>query len=229
MTNKIRKTIASGLTAGAMLLPGSAYAENPVSGSVELFSDGGITTTDTKILVPSVNPSGNLLKKMGLFLRNRNTLDSRETQISSSSFTLGDVTYNIKGGLDAVYEHQFLSDGTTIPRVGAQYFTKLGKNTSFYGLGTINAGDVKDRDLEFLTTLKYTPKLTENLKLVSQVEALTNVGENGLNFATQRARLGVEHKNGFAGGIGADITETPSKTGDAAIDKVVGIWLRKSF
>ena len=235
MTNKrnYNGRIASTLAAGAMLLPGAGYAQNPVKGEVELFSDGGITTTDTKVLVPSVNPNGTLLKKLGMFLRNRNTVDSRETQITSGSFSLGDVTYNVLGGLDAVYEHQFLPNGQSVPLVGAQYFTKMGRNKdlTLYGLGVVSLRDDEQipRYAEVIGKVAYNPKLTENLKGVAQLEAVTNFGGNGVNFAVQRARLGIEHKNGFAGGIGADIVETPSKTGDVAIDKVVGLWLRKSF
>lgn len=227
-----RRKIARLLVAGAMLLPGASYAQNP-SGSAELFSDGKTTTTDTKILIPSLTPSNSLLKKMGIFLRNRETIDHRVENVPVSSFSYADVIYNIKGGFDAIYEHELLPNGESVPMIGAKYSRRFGKNNdvTLYGLGVASLRDDEKvkRFAVIIGNIAYTPKLTESLNLVNQLEAVNNLGSDGINYAIQRARIGIKHKNGWAGGIGADIKEIPSKTGDPVIDKIIGVWVKKTF
>jgi len=184
-----RMLAGSVLAAGLMLAsPKPARAD-----SIELMAGNKNTTLDLKA-------SADLTKKLGLFIRARPSVDYAG---NISSFGLADLTINLGGGLDAVGEVQ-LFGGRAVPRAGMQYFTKTG-DFSLYTLATI--GLDSRPYLESVTALRYAPVLYKNLRLLAQVEDVTDVSARGHDFSTQRMRLGVEWK-GWGAGAAADLTET---------------------
>ena len=163
-------------------------------GSVEAMTGHKSTTIDTKI-------SAEVAPKTNLFVRQMTTADYKG---DVSVFGLADLSYKIVDGLDIVGEIQAAPGMGVIPRVGAQYFGQCGDLT-LYVLGTVKAGEKPDG--EFVTVIGYTPELTEGVSLLTSIENLTSVGENGHQFSGQKLRLGVTLDDKYQIGAGADLTE----------------------
>lgn len=187
---KLGKALAGAVLAAGLMLasPKPARAD-----SIELMAGNRSATLDLKA-------SADLTNRLGVFIRARPSVDYAG---KISSFGLADLTINLSGGLDAVGEVQ-LFGGKAVPRAGLQYFTKAG-DFSLYALATIGL-DSKPY-VELVTLLRYTPALYKTLRLLAQVEGLTDAGSSGHDFSTQRMRLGVEWK-GWGAGAAADLTET---------------------
>jgi len=182
--------IAAAIAALTALIPLPANA----SGSVEAMAGEKTTTIDTKVST-EVAPDTNL------FLRQMTTSDYNS---KVSFFGLADLTYNIFGGLDAVAEVQAAPGMGVIPRLGAQYFGQFG-DFSVYALGTVKA--MEHPDGEFIVNMGYTPELTEGVRLLTNVENLTSIGEEGHQFSVQRLRAGLKFMDKYGIGFGADLTE----------------------
>jgi hypothetical protein len=164
------------------------------SGSVEAMAGDKTTTIDTKVGA-EVAPDTNL------FLRQRTTSDYDS---NVSFFGLADLSYNIFDGLSAVAEVQAAPEMGVIPRLGAQYFGQFG-DFSAYALATVKA--MENPDGEFIINLSYNPELTNGVRLLTNIENLTSVGEEGHQFSVQRLRAGLTFQDKYSVGIGADLTE----------------------
>jgi hypothetical protein len=210
---KVGKTLAgAALVAGLMLAsPKPAKAD-----SIELMAGNKSTTLDLKA-------SADITNRLGVFIRARPSVDYAG---AISSFGLADMVIRLSGGLDAVGEVQ-LFGGKAVPRAGLQYFTKAG-DFSLYTIATIGLDDKPY--LESVTLLRYTPALNKNLRLLAQVEGITDAGSNGHDFSTQRTRLGVE-LNGWGIGAAGDLTETGNnpRPRDGTFGWNVGGFVSKRF
>jgi hypothetical protein len=189
----IARKLGKALT-GAALVAGLMFASpKPArADTIELMAGNKNVTIDLKA-------SADIAKRLGVFIRARPSVDYAG---AISAFGLADLTINLSGGLDAVGEVQLLG-GRAVPRTGMQYFAKT-KDFSLYALATIGL-DSKPY-VESLMVLRYTPALSKTLRLLAQVENVTDVGSGGHDFSTQRMRLGVEWK-GWGAGAAADLTE----------------------
>ena len=179
-----------------MLLVSSLMIATPrtarAADSIELMAGNKSATAD-------IRASADITKKFGLFLRARPSIDYGG---KISDFGLADLTLSLTDGLDAVAEVQMIN-GQLIPRAGLQYFAKT-RDFSLYSLATI--GLDANPYLESLTVLKYAPAIYKTLKLLVQIENITDAGLSGHEFSTQRIRLGVS-KNGWGTGVAVDLTE----------------------
>ena len=182
-----------GMAAMAATIALSPTAVN-AGGSVEAMAGHQSTTIDTKI-------STEIAPRTNLFLRQMTTADYEG---NVSFFGLANLSYNIVGGLDVVGEVQAAPGMGVIPRLGAQYFGQFG-DFAVYALATVKT--MENPDGEFVVNLGYTPKLSENISLLANLENLTSVGEAGHNFSVQRLRAGITVQEKYQLGLGADLTE----------------------
>lgn len=194
---RILKKLAVGAAMIAALVGGTPQSK-AAEGSLEVMAGQVATTIDLKV-------SGQIAPKTGLFLRGITTADYDG---DVSHFGLADVSYNIVDGLDAVAEVQLASGMGVVPRVGAQYFGKFG-DVSIYTLATVKA--MENPDGEFVVNLGYTPKLTEEVRLLTNLENLTSVGAEGHQFSTQKVRTGLTFQEKYQVGAGIDLTELGPK------------------
>jgi len=213
IARKLGKALAGAVLAAGLMLstPKAARAD-----SIELMAGNKNATMDLKA-------SANITKKLGVFIRARPSVDYAG---KISAFGLADLTINLSGGLDAVGEVQLLG-GKVVPRTGMQYFAKA-KDFSLYTLATIGLDN--NPYVESLMVLRYTPALSKTLRLLAQVENVTDVGSGGHDFSTQRMRLGVEWK-GLGIGAAADLTEIGNspKPRDGTFGWNVGGFISKKF
>jgi hypothetical protein len=186
----LKKIITGAAILGALMFGGRA---NAASGSVEIMAGDKSTTLDLKV-------AGELVPRLGIFARNRTTVDY-DKQVST--FGLIDLSYNLVEGLDVVAEAQFSPQAGFVPRLGLQYFHQFG-DLSTYFLSTVSLSE--NPDSENVASLQYKPKITEEMKLYSSLEALTNIGGEGHNFSVQRLRLGLD-ASGFQFGVAGDFLE----------------------
>ena len=168
--------------------------ETPTSGSLELMAGEEYSTLDTKVATEVVGD-------INLFLR-QITTSTPEGEVSY--FGLMDLSYKLIGGLDLVGEVQAAPGMGVVPRAGLQYFQALG-DSALYTLAT--ASTIEQPDGEFLVNLSYSPELSEDVDLLTNVEALTNVGEEGHNFSVQKLRLGVTLMDRYQIGAAGNLTE----------------------
>jgi len=210
---KLGKALAGSVLAAGLMLasPKPARAD-----SIELMAGNKNATLDLKA-------SADITNRLGVFIRARPSVDYAG---NLSSFGLADLTINLSGGLDAIGEVQ-LFGGRAVPRAGMQYFTKTG-DFSLYTLATI--GLDSRPYLESLAVLRCAPALYKTLRLLAQVENVTDVGASGHDFSTQRIRLGVEWK-GWGAGAAADLTETGNspKPRDGTFGWNAGGFVSKRF
>ncbi len=181
----------------AMAALAATIALTPVptkaGGSVEVMAGHNQTTIDTKI-------STEIAPKANLFIRQITTADY-EGEVGF--FGLADVSYNIFDGLDVVAEVQAAPGMGVIPRAGLQYFGQLG-DFSVYVLGTVKT--MENPDGEFVVNLGYTPKISDNVNLLLNLEDLTSVGEKGHNFSVEKLRTGVTFMEKYQVGAALDLT-----------------------
>ncbi|MBT3814144.1 hypothetical protein HOE37_02110 [Candidatus Woesearchaeota archaeon] len=160
-------------------------------GSVELMAGNEAVTLDAKLF-------GELAPKTNLLARTRLTTDYEN---NLAPFTLVDLSYHLIGGLDVVVEMQFTPTDGFVARPGVQYFSKW-NDFSLFALGTVNVDE--NPTGEIITLMQYTPKLSDALKLITQIETVTNFGELGHNFSVERLRLGLgvgDYQFGAAGDL----------------------------
>ena len=205
-TNRVYKILIAFGTAIGFTLP--AYAEN---GSIEAFGGNANTTLDAKLSFP-------LTEKTGFFLRER--VDAGY-DASVGSFTLVDFVYTLPAGFTLLVEGQAYSHSGIVSRFGADYFSKAG-NFKSYSAVTIKA--TEEPNAELTMRLTYSPKVSENLQLFSQIEAIGDMGLNGHQWSTERLRLGIE-RDAYRAGVGADLSQTKT-----LLDGYnVGVFIGKNF
>ncbi|MDO8553869.1 MAG: hypothetical protein Q7S22_03625 [Candidatus Micrarchaeota archaeon] len=200
------------LVAGLMLAPKPAKAD-----SLELASSTKSATIDIKA-------SADLTKKLGVFIRARPSQDFKTGNINS--FGLVDMTVNLRSNVDAVGELQFIS-GSTVPRAGVQGYTGLG-DVNLYCITTVGLNTKPY--VEVLTKLGYTPRISNNIKLLAQIEDVSDISRNGHLWSTQRLRLGLNLDTwGF--GAATDLTEVGNKpkSADGSFSYAPGAFVLKTF
>lgn len=213
-TMRKSKNLARSLLVASVLTSGLAvkinYAEDvdrTPHGAVEFMTGNQSSVLDTKVF-------GSLTEKAGYFGRAITTLDYEAKMVNPFAFI--DVNYKVGAGFNFVYETQFidLQDGTLItPRVGFETFRDLGSDLSLYLMGSVNVPTDRDPLVngELVSTLRYSPSLGKGYNAVAQIEAVTNFGEQGLNFASQNFRLGINHGS-FEVGAALNLNETMQET-----------------
>ncbi|MEK6911099.1 MAG: hypothetical protein AABW82_04975 [Nanoarchaeota archaeon] len=217
ITNKIKNSVKKGIAglalAGSLAFPSQTSAQ--MNGALEVLSGEKTTLTDTKL-------SLDLGKKVNVFGRNITSFDYESGK--KNPFSLVDVSYNLSNGLGGVFETQFVKGMAPDPRLGLQFFKKK-DDLSFYSIGTINING--EPNFEGVAKLRYTPRINDKFNGLFQLENLANFNGEGLNFAVQRARVGLVRGN-YEFGVGANITEVNSK-GKIKNDYMLGGFLGFKF
>lgn len=185
--------------ASAALL--AAPITSQAQSNTELMVGNNSSTLDTKVI-------GHLAPKTGFFARTRVTSDYEG---NTNHFSLADLTYSLGNGIDAVFEVQAAPEMGVVPRIGVQYYNKLG-NLSAFALVTASTSDA-----EIISLLRY-----QNGKGSVQAETVTNIGNQGHNFSLQRLRAGLSIGD-FEFGVAVDLTESGTTHVNA------GIYLTKRF
>jgi len=198
--------VAYAASVGVLLGASPVLADDtPVHGSVEVMAGGESATLDTKLILPVTDD-------VTFFNRNRMTAtytgaDGLE-DIGASSFHVNSLSYDVGQhvgipGLDMFAEVDVVPGTGIDPRAGLQYFAKVG-DLGLFQLASV--GLHADTDLTLVTSLGYTPELTDDVGLVLGAENLTIVGEPGHIFSTQRLRAGVDI-HGYQLGFATDLVE----------------------
>ena len=209
LVSRIKNSIKVGVIVGAGIVYSIMGAPKPAhAGSAEIMGNHEIQTYALKA-------GGDLGSDLGYFTRHRLT---RDADGSISTFTLGDVSHPLGKGIDAVVEGQAAPGMGVVGRAGLQTFVKNG-DASLYALATYG----HTKDLELVGVIRYAPAVTDNTKLVGQLEMVSNMGPDGHNFSVQRMRVGAE-RNGYEAGAALDLTEAGGET-----NYTVGLFLKKSF
>ena len=196
-----------GLALAAMLPAGKAI--DAPHGRVEAFAGNDKSTLDTKVF-------GSLGSHFTYFGRNITTHDYNAKSISPFSFI--DLSLNLPKGFTLVNETQFIDTdaGTLVtPRLGFEYaatLSPISTNLTLYTINTVNIPTHRDPLLngENVVTLGYAPPIGKSGKwnALAQVEAVTNYGGEGLNFARQNVRIGLATKR-LEFGVGVNLSHAP--------------------
>ncbi len=226
MKNTLTKMLGGLATVAALTTV--VYAADLPQGRVETFVGNKYSTLDTKVFGPIVKD------KITYFGRNITTwnYDSK----THSPFSFIDLSLNIGKGFTLVNETQFIDGEKGVfvtPRFGFEYFgtvSPISTNLTLYTISTANVPTHYEPTLngESVVTLTWSPPLRKDGKLNGflQVEALTNYGGKGINFASQNFRAGVATKKVEAG-IGVNLSEVPSA--DKTFSYTVGPFLSWKF
>ena len=189
------KNLAYAIGVGCAIVSPIVLADDAqTTGSLELMTGDQYSTLDTKV-------STKVADDVNLFLRQITTMDYEN---NVSFFGLMDLSYNLVGGLDVVGEVQAAPGMGVVPRAGLQYFKAFG-DSALYALATVST--MEHPDGEFVVNLSYSPELSENVDLLTNIEDLTSVGEDGHNFSVQKLRLGVTLMDRYQIGAAADLLE----------------------
>lgn len=194
---------------------------------VEIFAGHERSTVDIMFFKYFKNNQGENSRWL-FFNRNRTSVDYRMTKttyLPQFGFTEA-ISYNHEKlkGLAPVIVGQVLSRGV-FPKAGIQY-AHITKNMTIFTWLVCETLEKPDLDNFFL--FRYTPKLTEKVKLFTQVEsvnAFPTVSTEDFNF-TQRIRLGLQLKM-YQFGAGVDFNQTGNTTFTKMYN--VGGFIRHEF
>ena len=220
---KLMTNIATALyLAVAPMAVQAAEPVPPAKASVEVLAGDKSTILDTMLAKP-------LGEGFSLFNRNRITIGYEGAKsledVGVSSFHVFSLVYNIPHvpGLSAVAELDMIPGVGITPRIGAQYGAKFG-DVGIFQLATVKAGEKPD--LTSITNLSYTPKITEDVGLVTNLENVTVLEEEGHKFSTQRLRLGVDIE-GYQIGAGVDLVE--QELSPDSLEYNAGVFFKRGF
>ena len=106
-----------------------------------------------------------------------------------SHFGLISLGYNVWDGLNVLAQAQAIPGVGVAPRAGFEYFKQVGD----FGLYGEAVSIVQESpQIELLANVGYRSQLTEDLRLVANLEAVTLLSpERGHDYSTQRLRLGL--------------------------------------
>ncbi len=180
--------------------------------SAELMLGNQSSTLDTKY-------SGELAPKTIFYGRNRTTAGYDNTV---NTFFVGDVAYNLLGGLDALVEVQAAPEMGVVPRIGVEYFTQH-KDVTFFG--ELSGKVAANPNAELTLRLTYTPVLGKNLSGFGQLETITDIGFTGHEWSTERVRLGAG-RNGYMFGAAIDLVQVGN---NVATTMNYGVFAAKKF
>ena len=200
------RRLAAGLAAAigtATIGPSVAQANGPespvVHGAAEVIVGQESGTLDTKILVFD----GDLT----LFSRDRITETHEDSSIDV--YSVSSIAYALGSGVDFFVEVDAAPGVGLMPRAGIQHFYAGDGFTLFDLLSVPVDGSF---DLLHIGQVTYGTPLSEDLGLATSAETLTSFSEEGLDFATQRLRLGLD-LSGYQIGTAVDLTETTDEIG----------------
>lgn len=202
---------------------GTVTAQIPI----ESFTGHERTTVDLMFFKYFKNKNGDYSRWL-FFNRNRASIDYRMTKttfLPQFGFTEA-ISYNHKKlkGFAPVIVAQILSWGV-FPKAGVQY-ARINKNMTLFTWLVMET--LKKPDLDYFFLIRFTPTLTEKIKLFSQIESINVFPDiRTENFSsTQRIRLGIQLKN-CQFGTGADFTQTNTIPFTSSFN--VGIFVRYEF
>ncbi len=162
------------------------------------------------------------------FNRNRASVDysmTKSTYLPQFGFTEA-VSYNHPklNGFAPVAVVQVFNSGV-FPKAGIQYAHIKKEMTIF---SWVVCETLKDPELDFFLLFRFTPELTEELNLFTQIETVNAFPTNGKGVfnLTQRARLGLKIKK-WQFGAGADFNEIEDNT--LLLTYNIGGFLRHEF
>lgn len=199
---------------------------------VEIFAGHEKTTFDIMFFKFFKDKQG-VNSRWLFFNRNRASVDYRMTSatyLPQFGFTEA-ISYNHEKlkSFAPVFVTQLLNRGV-FPKVGIQY-AHISKNMTIFSW--LVCETLEKPDLDFFLLFRYTPKLTENVNLFTQVEsvnAFPTVSTENLSF-TQRIRLGIQLKT-YQFGTGADFNQSGfNQSGNTAFTKIynIGGFIRHEF
>jgi hypothetical protein len=210
----MKKTIKKLVAGAALLATLACAAPKPAQagGTAELTAGNRDVALDVKAFA-------DIAPRTTALFRTRTVLD-----YENNPWFLGVTDLNIKiaGGLEALAEAKVTSDQGFVPWAGLQYSHQY-KDLFMYAAGMCSIG--KKPIGEAYAILSYKPKIKGELKLLTNLEAITDFGAEGHKFSIQRWRLGVEYK-GVGVGAAADVHETGNKPD---ISYNVGGFVSKKF
>jgi hypothetical protein len=204
----------------ALLSGAQSYGQLPV----EVFAGHERTTFDLMFFKYFKNSEGAEIRWL-FFNRNRASIDYNQTataNLPQFGFTEA-LSYNHKAlkGIAPVLVAQVLNRGT-FAKGGVQYALVRKKLTVFSWV----VGEIKSEPtVDLFLLMRYTPKLTERLKLFTQLESLNvfpTATDNNKSYI-QRIRLGIKRSQ-WQTGLGADFNQSGSTNGNNA-----GIFIRHEF
>jgi hypothetical protein len=173
----------------------------------EVFAGDKRATLDLLIFKYFKHPE-NASSKFLFFGRNRITIDYNERLKTNlpQFVSTNAISYTTKvlKGFAPVAVLQIFNRGT-FPKAGIQYL-KLTPRFSFFGWTVIDL--FRDSSIDLFILSRFTPKLTEKVKLYAQIELLANfptIDHVNLNLI-QRTRLGIK-LDVVQFGLGFDINE----------------------
>ncbi|HRY97889.1 MAG TPA: hypothetical protein P5550_02425 [Bacteroidales bacterium] len=206
----------------ASLGGGAVFSQIPV----ELFVGQNRTTLDV-MFFRFFEDSQERPSKLLLFNRNRAGIDramSPTSNLPQFGFTEA-LSYNHPklNGIAPVFVVQVFNSGA-YTKAGIQYAFLREKVTLFSWL--VSETERKPA-LDHYLLLRFTPGITNELKLFSQIESLSTFPtDSDLYSFTQRIRLGVEWR-GFQFGAGSDLTERSGHPDPFSSN--TGLFLRYDF
>lgn len=179
---------------------------------VEIYGGHEKTTIDIMFFKYFKNSQGENTPWL-FFNRNRASIDYRMTEtkfLPQFGFTEA-ISYNHEKlkGFAPVIVAQVLSWGV-YPKAGIQY-AHISKNMVFFTW--LVTETLEQPDIDYFLLFRYTPTLSDKLKLFTQIESVNVIPMNSndnFNF-TQRLRLGLI-KNNYQFGIGGDFNQTGTST-----------------
>jgi len=194
---------------------------------VEIFGGNKRTTVDLMFFKFFKKHNGEISRWL-FFNRNRASVDYRMTMSSNLpqfGFTEA-ISYNHEElkGFAPVLVGQLLNSGI-FPKAGIQY-SRISKNITIFTW--LICETMKNPDVDYFLLLRYTPILSDKVKLLAQAESVNTLPTEragNYNF-TQRLRLGIQ-LNIFQFGVGADFNQTGYITFASIFN--TGAFLRYEF
>jgi hypothetical protein len=205
---QIKSLVLTGLAGISAIMPFNSRSSDIPHGRAEISTFNQKEVFDLKAAY-------RISDKLSTFGRARTSIYNNTEKVIPFAFV--DLDYSIGNGFDLMYETQFIDSnkGTIVtPRPGIEYFKKIEKDLTFFTSGTANIPTQREPkpNGEIVANLRYSPELFKNSKIygVAQLETCTNFSYDGLNFATQRIRIGLG-KKGIEAGIAFDFSESNKK------------------
>ena len=156
--------------------------------------------------------------RWSVFSRTRATVDYSN---QSDLFTGAYLNYTSKNGLGASFVGKIAGNGGGAD-AGLHIF-KARDNWMLFGLAS--AGLKNELEYSWFSIFRFTPKISENIRLYSSLELFHLFARENHLVSVQRIRLGLDYQK-FQFGLGANFTEVGR---DWTSQQNVGGFLRRSF
>ena len=170
-----KKLISATAVVACLALPQKAEA----GGSAELMAGNRSATLDLKV-------GTELAPGLQFFTRQFSSVNY-DNEVGH--FGLINLGYNVWDGLNVLAQAQAIPGVGAAPRFGFEYFKQVG-DFGLYGEAVSTVPE--SPQIELLANIGYRPSLTDDLRLVTDLEAITLLSpERGHDYSTQRLRLGL--------------------------------------